>query len=444
MSHRAPSSAGGPERQRAKPRRRYPIYGVLLTALLSTCTPPDRPEEHGETPSSTTAAAETRGDNGPIDPWTLDQSTALALTAMPLSCIDRPHALRPDRADYLDDVTYQRRDAYEGDLAFYGCWDWHSAVNSTWTMVRILKDFPDLPIAPLVREKLRDHLSERSLLGELAYITDNPTFERPYGWAWLLRLHAELASWREPEAAVWAGRLGPIVRLLSTRTADHIAELDRPVRRGVHPNTAFAITTMLEATKVTGNLRLERILEASARRLYSQDRDCPTAYEPGSSDFLSPCLEEAALMAAVLEPGEYRTWLDAFLPRLDNPAFKPLLSPVPVPQGGPIPLEGNVILTNDSIRSALGSRSHLIGLAFTRAEAMLKISSALARGDAPRGEPDHDDPRQEDPRIDEFRRLASEHASAGFDAMFDADYAGSHWIGSFALKYLSVAATVNP
>ena len=39
-------------------------------------------------------------------------------------------------------------------LAFYGCTDWHSAVNSTWAMVKVLKDFPDAPLGGLIREKL--------------------------------------------------------------------------------------------------------------------------------------------------------------------------------------------------------------------------------------------------------------------------------------------------
>ena len=408
-------------------RRSRTLRGRGATALLwlvAACGPAG---DHGEESTSHPPA---EAEDAATPPGrALDESTALALAAMPLSCLDRPHALRPDRAGYLDDVTYLRREGFESSLAFYGCWDWHSAVNSTWTLVRLLKDHPDLPIAPLIREKLRAHLSEAALEGELAYFRENPFFERPYGWAWTLKLHAELASWREAEAATWAGRLEPLARLLGTRLVDYVADLDRPVRSGVHPNTAFAIREALLASRVTGNLPWERVLTASAKRLYMRDRRCPTAYEPGNSDFLSPCLEEAALMAHVLEGEEFASWLQEFLSPLDDPDFAPLTSPVPATDDEPDPLEGRAVIDNDSIRSALGARSHLIGLAFTRAEAMLEIADALPADDAT-GEG--------------LRRLARAHGDAGFDAMFDADYAGSHWIGSFAVKYLTVAASETP
>ncbi len=351
----------------------------------------------------------------------LDLETALSLSAMPLSCVDRPHALRPDRAGYLDDITYARRRGFEQDRAFYGCWDWHSAVNSTWAMVRLMKEVPELAVAPLIREKLRDHLSEAAMAGELQYLTDNPSFERPYGWAWLLLLHAEFASWDDPDAATWAERLTPVTDLVAERLSDYLAELETPVRTGVHPNTAFAIAMSLQATAMAARPELEVVLRDAAVRFFAGDRTCPTAYEPGRSDFVSPCLEEAALMAMVMERAEYVAWLGDFLPPIDSGEFANLRNPAPAGPADSPPSEGGAVITNDSLRAALGARSHLIGLAFTRADAMLRIANALPA---------------DDPRVQPIRTLASEHARAGFDTMFDADYAGSHWIGSFAVKYL--------
>ena len=342
---------------------------------------------------------------------------------MPLSCVDRPHALRPDRAGYLDDIAYTRRRDFDQNRAFYGCWDWHSAVNSTWAMVRLVKEVPELPVAPLIREKLRDHLSEEALEGELEYLSENPSFERPYGWVWLLLLHGEVASWDDPYAANWAERLEPVVSHLSDRLMSYLEDLDRPVRTGVHPNTAFALATSLQAEEMAQRPELEEALRASAVRYFGEDRDCPVAYEPGRSDFLSPCLEEAALMGMVLQPEAYADWLDGFLPPLDSEDFEPLRETDPAGELDEAPPEGGAVVTNDSLRSAYGTHSHLIGLAFTRADAMLRIASALPG---------------EDPRVPELRALAIDHARTGFDTMFDADYAGSHWIGSFALKYLAL------
>ena len=375
------------------------------------------PAHAGDAAPDLAAARDDAGDNLPA----LDLETALALAAMPLSCVDRPHALRPDRAGYLDDVAYARRRGFEQERAFYGCWDWHSAVNSTWAMVRLMKEVPELSVAPLIREKLRDHLSETAMAGELQYLTDNPSFERPYGWAWLLLLHAEFASWDDPDAATWAERLTPVTDLVAERLGDYLTELETPVRTGVHPNTAFAIAMTLQATTMAVRPELDEILRNAAARFFASDRSCPTAYEPGRSDFVSPCLEEAALMAMVMDRGEYATWLDGFLPPIGSDAFANLRNPAPAGPADSPPSEGGAVITNDSLRAALGARSHLIGLAFTRADAMLRIANALPA---------------DDPRVQPIRSLASEHARAGFDTMFDADYAGSHWIGSFAVKYL--------
>ena len=408
-------------------RAPLPAVGMAVALASAGCVPESSPNADEAAADASVAAAPAPNDADRNAGPTLDLETALALAAMPLSCVDRPHALRPDRAGYLDDITYARRRDFDQNRAFYGCWDWHSAVNSTWAMARLVKEIPELPVAPLIREKLRDHLSEEALAGELEYLSDNPSFERPYGWVWLLLLHGEVASWDDPFAASWAERLEPVASHLSDRLISYLEELERPVRTGVHPNTAFAIGTALQAEAMAERPELAEAMRASAVRFFGEDRDCPVAYEPGRSDFLSPCLEEAALMGMVLEPEAYATWLDGFLPPLDSDDFEPLRETNPAGAGEDDPPEGDVV-TNDSLRSAYGTYSHLIGLAFTRADAMLRIAGALPG---------------EDPRVAPLRALAREHARTGYDTMFDADYAGSHWIGSFALKYL-VLTTGGP
>ena len=133
-------------------------------------------------------------------------------------------------------------------------------------------------------------------------------------------------------------------------------------------------------------------------------------------------------MATVLPQEEFVPWLDEFLPPVDDESFESLRTPIPFGRGDDALPEGGAVITNDSIRAALGAKSHLIGLAFTRAEALLRIAAALP---------------QEDGRREAYAELATEHATVGFETMFDADYAGSHWIGSFAVKYLAYAAGVT-
>jgi len=366
----------------------------------------------------------------------LDLEMALTLAAMPLSCLDRPHAAPRNRRSYLDTTVVSRVPGYEESRAFYGCWDWHSAVNSTWAMVRLYKDFPDIPLSGLIDEKLNDHLSEDAMQGELAFFENSRAFERPYGWAWLLELYAELRSWDHDDAGEWADNVEPLATLFSERMVEYLPDLKVPSRSGAHSNTAFALAMMLGAARDLGDAPLEGAIVEAANRLFGDDFGCPTAYEPWGSDFLSPCLEEAALMAAVMDSGEYLRWLDDFLPPLTSREFAALTSPVdpdevmesaeeedaaPAASG-----EDEDAATEEEEREAaelrfLAGASHLIGLAFIRADALNRIVDVLPVDDA---------------RIPALRKIAVLHGARGFDAMFEADYAGSHWIGTFALKYL--------
>lgn len=393
----------------------------------------------------------------------LDLEMALTLVAMPLSCMDRPHAAPRDRSAYLDETVAARRPGYERNRSFYGCWDWHSAVNSTWAMVKIHKEYPNLPISGLVREKLNDHLSSRALEGELEYFQTSGGFERPYGYAWLLKLYGELRTWDDPDSPEWADNVEPLATLFSERMVAYLADLERPSRSGAHSNTAFALAMMLDYARTVGDKALEEAIHESTERLFLNDYGCPTAYEPWGSDFLSPCLEEAALMADVLEPAEFLIWFEGFMPPVNAREFLPLTTPVNTSEE---PADDDLEVSEDLDKQtatkttdveigeqgragaeeeanetatfeeeqrrvdeetrALGSKSHLIGLAFIRADAMNRIAAALPPGD---------------PRTEAYQKLAALHGAMGFEAMFDADYAGSHWIGTFALKYLLTERT---
>jgi hypothetical protein len=50
--------------------------------------------------------------------------------------------------------------------AFYGCFDWHSAVHTHWQLARLLRLFPALPAAGRISAALSDHLAEANLRAE--------------------------------------------------------------------------------------------------------------------------------------------------------------------------------------------------------------------------------------------------------------------------------------
>lgn len=418
---------------------------VLALSLLSfmSCVPIEEPPGEGVPSMPQVDEADLPAFTADLPDATipdLDLEMALTLVAMPLSCLDRPHSAPRDRRTYLDTTMVSRVPGYEDSRAFYGCWDWHSAVNSTWAMVKLYKDFPDIPVSGLIDEKLNDHLSEEALLGELAFFEDSRSFERPYGWAWLLKLQAELRSWDHEDAGEWGDHIEPLAALFSERMVEYLPELKVPSRSGAHSNTAFALAMMLDAAREVGDAPLERAVVEAANRLFADDFGCPTAYEPWGSDFLSPCLEEAALMAAVMNSSDYLEWLNDFLPPVTSREFSPLTGPVDPDEviqdaddeptttgpegdvaGDPTDEEAAEERREAAEARFLAGASHLIGLAFIRGDAINRIIDALPADDA---------------RIPALRKIAVLHGSRGFDAMFEADYAGSHWIGTFALKYL--------
>jgi hypothetical protein len=91
--------------------------------------------------------------------------------------------------------------------AFYGCYDWHSAVHGHWTLARLRRLFPRLRGAEDIHAALDENLTVENLAAELAYFRapGRASFERPYGWAWLLALAAELRAGRDANADAVGG-----------------------------------------------------------------------------------------------------------------------------------------------------------------------------------------------------------------------------------------------
>lgn len=350
-------------------------------------------------------------------PPVLTRDQASWLATMPLSCLDHPQAA-PNGHGYVWEATFRPPDDYQHTLAFYGCFDWHSSVNSTWTLVQLLKMFPDLDIAALIRQRLGRHLDAPNLAGELAYLKTAGSFERPYGYAWILKLSAELADWKDPDAAKWAANMAPLSTWATSEMTTFLTDLPQPNRGGVHPNSAFGMYLMLDDVDLTKDpakdAALKGAIENAAKRFYTNDKNCGTKGEPAGSDFLSPCLTEAALMSRLMPHDAYVTWLNTFLPAMDSADFKPLTEPVDT--------------TGVSRPEQLAGKSHLIGLAFQRGAMMERIADALPTGDA---------------RAPILRRLAAIHGVKGMQGMYDAAYYGSHWLGTYAVLYM-LAVTNDP
>ena len=285
--------------------------------------------------------------------------------------------------------------------AFYGCYDWHSAVHGHWTLVRLLRLFPALPSAARIRAALDRNHTRENHAAELAYFQapDRGSFERPYGWGWLLALAAEVRAGPEPCFRRWAAAIRPLEKFIARSFRTYLPRLPYPIRTGVHSNTAFALGLALDYARAAGDRRLEEVIVARSRDFYAADRGAPAAWEPSGDDFLSPALTESDLMSRVLAPAPFRRWLGRFLPGLARGRPPALLNP-------PVVLDRRD-----------GKQVHLDGLCLSRAWGLARLAAVV-------------------PKNGKVRAAAERHAKAGLARVSSGNYAGEHWLASFAVYLL--------
>lgn len=288
--------------------------------------------------------------------------------------------------------------------AFYGSFDWHSCVHGYWLLTRLYRRFPALPEAAAIRADCDAHLTPDAIGSELAYLREagRDGFERPYGWAWLLMLAAELVRHTTEEGQSWRSALQPLAEAFVARFRAWLPKATYPIRAGTHSNSAFAFALALEYAATAADAEFAAELADKAQGWFGNDADCQ-AWEPGGEDFLSPALMEAECMRRVLPTAAFRPWLARFLPRLAEQQPATLFTPVTV-----------------SDRSD-GRIAHLDGLNLSRAWCFRALAGAL--------EPDC--------RAG-MLGAAQRHMSVSLPHLGD-HYMGEHWLATFALLALDDA-----
>jgi hypothetical protein len=253
---------------------------------------------------------------------------------------------------------------------------------------------------------LSGHLTAENLRAEAAYFArkESRPFERPYGWAWLLKLAEELRGWEDPDATLWSEALRPLVDAIVARYLEFFPKQTYPIRTGVHPNTAFGLAFAHDYARAVGDERLRALVEERARAYFGDDADAPARWEPSGADFFSPSLVEADLMRRVLPPDEFRAWFARFLPG--------------AARGEPASLFTPAIVTDRTDPPLV----HLDGLNLSRAWCMRGIAAALPADDPARAALDD---------------AAARHAKAALGHVASGDYAGEHWLASFAVYLLA-------
>ena len=286
---------------------------------------------------------------------------------------------------------------------FFGSFDWHSCVHAYWLLATVLRHFPDIGEARKIEKLFDAQLTSPKVDAEVDYL-DQPlrgTFERPYGWTWLLMLAAELDRHGSDDAKKWREALAPLAAAFADRFLAFLPKATYPTRVGTHFNSAFAVALALEYADVARNAELRKLLVTKAHDWYAPDSDCQ-AWEPGGDDFLSSALMEAECMRRALDPDEFSRWLDRFLPRLANRQPETLFTPAIV-----------------SDRSD-GKIAHLDGLNLSRAWCWRSIASSWPASD---------------PRRSIALDAADTHLAASLPYVAG-DYMGEHWLATFALLAL--------
>ena len=322
-------------------------------------------------------------------------------SALALKCILQEF---PNKTQHVQVDSSDMRQPSGYHPTFYGCFDWHSAVHGHWMLVKLLKEFPEMSQAATIRAAIAKNITPKNIQTELAYFGEkyNKSYERTYGWAWLLKLAEELSTWDDAQGKEWLLAIEPLVKHIVNLYLDFLPKQNFPIRTGVHQNTAFGLSLALDYALTVRDTVLENSIKKHSLQYFKNDENCPAEWEPSGTDFLSPCLVEAELMTKVLSKNEYEIWLQKFLPELQNRSPKILFSPISV-----------------SDRSD-GYLVHLDGLNLSRAWCFLAIANIT------------DDEKTQII----LHESAQQHLNKTVPNIADGDYMGEHWLASFVIYAL--------
>ena len=308
----------------------------------------------------------------------------------------------PNKLDHVINDAADIKSPRELHPVFYGSFDWHSCVHGYWLLATVHRLFPSLTEAQEIERLFDAQLTPAKVGGELDYLRQpmRGTFERPYGWAWLLMLVAELSR-GDFGRRRWSDPLQPLADAFADRFKGFLPKATYPTRVGTHFNSAFAVALALDYAATADDTDLSDLLRDTATRWFGNDADAQ-AWEPGGDDFLSPTLMEAECMRRVLSAAQFSSWRNTFLPKLSSREPATLFKPATV-----------------SDRSD-GKIAHLDGLNLSRAWCWRSLAQTWDSKD-------------------NSRAIALDAAEVHLAASMPyvaGDYMGEHWLATFALLAL--------
>ncbi|WP_046744637.1 DUF2891 domain-containing protein [Kordia zhangzhouensis] len=374
---------------------------LLIIFVFIQCQPNKNKESSSTTDEKNVVTEQQEAISTEITTLSLEEANRLA--ALPLHCMQEEYPNKLNQTIGSDSDLQSPKKLHP---AFYGCFDWHSSVHGHWSLVSLLKQFPNLDKKEEIINKLTENISQEHIAIEIAYFKGkyNKSFERTYGWAWLLKLAEELHTWDNPLARKLEENLQPLTDVIVQGYMEFLPKLNYPIRVGEHTNTAFGLTFAYDYAQTVKNESLENLIKARAKDFYMNDKNCPISWEPSGFDFLSPCLEEADIMRRVLSKTEFKNWLNNFLPQLADTHFE--------------------LATGKVSDRTDGKLVHLDGVNFSRAWCLYGIANEF-------------------PAYAHLKNVANKHINYSLPSIVDDNYEGTHWLGSFAIYALNTAANVQ-
>ena len=333
-----------------------------------------------------------------MEKFELTEKGAAHFAKLALSCIQKEY---PNKLNQVLPGPEMLQSPQALHPAFYGCFDWHSSVHGHWMLVRILKLFPEMSMATKIRDAISENITPENIAQEVVYFKQaSKSWERMYGWAWLLKLGEELMTWEDQQGKSWYSALQPLCEEIVDRYMQFLPTQTYPVRTGVHPNTAFGLSFAWDYAESSGSQALLDLIKERAQYYYSDDRHCPAGWEPSGEDFLSPCLEVAALMGRVHNYRDFNKWWKKYMHDKD--------------------LEGLLTPADVSDRSD-PKIVHLDGLNLSRAWNYYFLFPIVDCAKTSK----------------KMRHAANGHLRVTIPNVASEHYEGSHWLASFAVYALS-------
>lgn len=323
-----------------------------------------------------------------------------------LKCVKQEY---PNHISHTLNSAQDSKQPHELYPAFYGCLDWHSSVHGHWLLAKVSGYYHDKkpPFFDEALAALQKSITPENITKEVEYLTTpgRASFERPYGLAWALMLDKELRESPVKEINDLQPIYYPLAKSARNKIAVWLPKLDYPIRTGEHSQTAFGLSLSYDWAISSNDIEFQNLIKERAMKYYANDVKCPLNYEPDGEAFLSPCLEEAALMARIMPRDKYQKWLKKFLPQ--------------IPTNG----KADWLITAKVSDRSDPKIAHLDGLNLSRAAKMNIIASYLDAND--------------EGRYKSLKAASKAHAEASLPFVTGEHYEGGHWLGTFATYLLS-------